>query len=103
MGLVDGPDLRRELNTQGNFTPAAACYITDQVLAGLSTVHAVNIVHRDVKPENVLVDRDEQGAARLRITDQAWTWTGTHDERVVACCSIQGPSPAAASKTRSSP
>lgn len=69
MDLVDGPDLRRELTREGTFPAAAACHITDQVLAGLGAVHAAQIVHRDVKPENVLVDRDAKGMALLRITD----------------------------------
>lgn len=66
MDLVDGPDLRHYLREQGTLPSAVACRIGAQVASGLAAVHAARIVHRDVKPENVLLDlRGDMPLARL--------------------------------------
>jgi len=65
MDLVEGPDLRAELARRGTFRPIEAAEITDGVLAGLAVVHAGNVVHRDVKPENVLLAGGVPGGTRL--------------------------------------
>jgi hypothetical protein len=53
MQLVQGPDLGR-LVAGGPLTPRRALRITDQVAGALGDGHAVGVVHRDVKPSNVL-------------------------------------------------
>jgi len=64
--LVRGPDLRRYLVERGTLAPAVAASITAQVLRGLAAVHARGIIHRDVKPENVLLeDGGSQPLAKL--------------------------------------
>jgi serine/threonine protein kinase len=65
MDLVEGPDLRSELARRGTFRPIEAAELTDGVLAGLAAVHAGGVVHRDVKPENVLLSGGAPGGARL--------------------------------------
>ncbi|MCI5826517.1 MAG: PASTA domain-containing protein [Arcanobacterium sp.] len=55
MELVEGPDLRSELTTHGSFTLGVALDITRQVLIALAAAHRKGIVHRDVKPENILL------------------------------------------------
>jgi serine/threonine-protein kinase len=65
MDLVEGPDLRSELVRRGTFRPIEAAEIVDSVLAGLAVVHAGGVVHRDVKPENVLLAGGVPGGARL--------------------------------------
>ncbi len=55
--LVDGVSLR-ELLREGALPLATALGITLQIARGLAAAHAVGIVHRDVKPENVMVRRD---------------------------------------------
>lgn len=53
MQLVQGPDLGRLL-ASGPLLPRRALRITDQVAGALGDGHAVGVVHRDVKPSNVL-------------------------------------------------
>jgi serine/threonine protein kinase len=63
MELVDGVSVRQILTHQGATTPEAALVVLQGSLLGLASAHQHNIVHRDYKPENVLVDGN--GASKL--------------------------------------
>src|ERR1700759_782262 len=63
MELVDGGSLRQILARQGGTTPEAALVVLQGSLLGLAAAHARRVVHRDYKPENVLVDQD--GTSKL--------------------------------------
>jgi hypothetical protein len=69
MDLAAGVDLRRLLRASPTQPPALACAIGAQVAAGLAAVHDAGVVHRDVKPENVLVDLSVTDAPFTRLTD----------------------------------
>jgi hypothetical protein len=68
MRYVAGSDLGRRLAREGRLEPAEAVALIAQVGNGLDAIHAAGLVHRDVKPANVLLS-GEPGAEHAYITD----------------------------------
>nr|WP_264065822.1 protein kinase [Mycolicibacterium komossense] len=63
MELVDGGTLRELLRERGPMPPHAAAAVLRPVLGGLAVAHRAGLVHRDVKPENVLIS--DEGEVKL--------------------------------------
>ncbi|NDJ90547.1 serine/threonine-protein kinase PknD [Mycolicibacter kumamotonensis] len=82
MRLIEGDSLRTLLNRHGPLSPARAVAVIRQVAAALDAAHAAQIMHRDVKPENILVTGEDFvylvdfGIARA-ATDPGLTQIGT--------------------------
>ncbi|WP_055589729.1 serine/threonine-protein kinase [Peterkaempfera griseoplana] len=69
MDLVRGGSLGHLLADHGPLPPRAACRLLDQLLSGLSAVHAEGVVHRDIKPGNLLLEATGGGPLHLRLSD----------------------------------
>ncbi len=82
MELVEGRTLRELLRERGRLNPAEAVSIMEPVLSALSAAHRAGLVHRDVKPENILLSDDgvvkvaDFGLAHAVESDASSTRTG---------------------------
>lgn len=65
MELITGGTLRELLAERGPMPPHAATAVMRSVLTGLSVAHAKGMVHRDIKPDNVLINGDH----RVKLAD----------------------------------
>jgi hypothetical protein len=66
MPYVDGPTLRQRIKAAGRLDPTEAARLAEQIAEGLSAAHRAGLVHRDVKPANVILD---SATSRAKITD----------------------------------
>jgi serine/threonine protein kinase/beta-lactam-binding protein with PASTA domain len=95
MELVDGRTLRELLRERGRLSPAEAISIMEPVLSALSAAHRAGLVHRDVKPENILLSDDgivkvaDFGLARAVESDPTATRTGLMMGTVAYCAPEQ--------------
>ncbi len=82
MEYIDGRALSAVLRETGPLDPARAADIASQVAAALGSAHRHGVVHRDIKPGNVLITEDGQvkvtdfGIARAVNTEESLTQTG---------------------------
>ena len=75
MELVDGEPLSAVLRREGRLTPGRTLEIVRQTAAGLAAAHAAGVVHRDVKPANLLLGSD----GTVKITDFGIAWSRSSD------------------------
>jgi serine/threonine-protein kinase len=68
VALVEGADLREVISLAGRLEPVRAAVIVAQVASALDAAHARGLVHRDVKPSNVLI-ASQHGAEHAFLTD----------------------------------
>lgn len=76
MELVEGPSLRDVLAAEGALPVGQALALVADVLDALGALHAAGIVHRDVKPANVLL-AETRGGPRARLIDLGVAWMDT--------------------------
>ncbi|MEU6341287.1 serine/threonine-protein kinase [Streptomyces sp. NPDC046977] len=69
MDLVRGGSLAHLIGDYGPLPPRYVCALLDQLLSGLTAVHAEGVVHRDIKPANLLMEATGTGRPHLRLSD----------------------------------
>jgi len=86
MRYVEGTDMRALIEEHGSLEPTRAARLVAQVAAALAAAHRRDLMHRDVKPANVLIDRDGErehayltdfGIARHVAATSGLTQTGS--------------------------
>ncbi|CAB0019529.1 unnamed protein product [Nesidiocoris tenuis] len=79
---VSGGELFSYLRNSGRFTSSTAMFYTTEIVLALEYLHSQSVVYRDLKPENLLLDRDghlkmtDFGFAK-KLSDRTWTLCGT--------------------------
>ncbi len=69
MEYVTGPTLRHVLAEQGRLPAARALFITGQILAALAHAHSQDMVHRDIKPGNIILSDIEGSLDHVYVLD----------------------------------
>lgn len=69
MELLEGRDLGHALEKDGPLSPPAAVEVLLQICRALEAAHTSGVVHRDLKPDNVFLQKQEDGAALVKIVD----------------------------------
>ncbi len=69
MELLDGETLARRLVRLGRLTPEQTAHILKLASRALDRAHAMGIVHRDFKPENIFLSENEDGETDVKVVD----------------------------------
>ncbi|HEV8524099.1 MAG TPA: tetratricopeptide repeat protein [Terriglobales bacterium] len=82
MAYIEGQDLQRLISSQGRLPVERAAHFARQLCAALEAAHGEGVVHRDLKPQNILVDQADNiyvsdfGLAKSLESDVGMTRTG---------------------------
>lgn len=92
MEYVEGQTLKDMITQRGRITPAAAVQITIRILAALDHAHHNSIIHRDIKPQNILVNTNGHvKVADFGIARMADSATLTQDNKVMGSVHYYSP------------
>jgi len=80
MEYLTGPDLKSLIRTRGALPPLEAIDYAQQILAALAAAHRRDVIHRDIKPQNVMLASD----GLLKVTDFGIARAGAESEMTEA-------------------
>ena len=89
MPLVRGGSVATLLGDYGKLPPSWTCVLLDQLLDALGAVHAAGLVHRDVKPSNLLLEPTGTARPHLRLSDFGIA-TAAHLDRLTLTGQVVG-------------
>ena len=69
MDLIDGVSLADEIEREGYLAPTSAVRIAISILTGLEHAHSRGVIHRDLKPDNIMLIVAESGPTEVKILD----------------------------------
>ena len=69
MELIFGETLRRVIKREGCIDPQMSADLFAQVLEGVKAAHEAGVVHRDLKPDNILISKGKDGQIQVRLLD----------------------------------
>ena len=79
MELVDGVTLKQYIHRKGRLNPRETMAIAAQVAVGLRAAHAHHVIHRDIKPQNIILSRD----GKAKVTDFGIAKAATDETRTL--------------------
>jgi len=101
MPFVEGESLRARIAAQGTFTITECVGILRDVARALSYAHAVGVVHRDIKPDNVLLSHGAAVVTDFGIAKALWQHFLSLPSPVPLCGNFAVPPPRRASTDQS--
>jgi serine/threonine-protein kinase len=90
MEVLDGESLNAWIQRERVLTPEAAAGIAAQILAGLAAAHEHKVIHRDLKPGNIIMARERDGSVKVKIVDFGISKFLEDDVDVTATSSVVG-------------
>jgi len=84
MELLSGGELFNRIVENGSFTEAEAASLFAQILLSMEYLHSLNIVHRDVKPENILYLTE--GANQIKLIDFGYAGMWSEEKPLTGLC-----------------
>ena len=82
MDYIDGQNLKYHMITQGPMEPLRALNYTRQIAEGLDTAYKQGVVHRDIKPQNILIDNKDD----VKIIDFGFSTCIPNDKKIKIFC-----------------